>query len=143
MDSFQRLGLLIQFTNNGHEGIPLSQACPLFANCDANAPYISVAASKVLDWLLQHIAISLEHIASADKSPTQETGLGGINGVDVAMADASANKAKLQSNGLLSRLFEHGAAQLRNQTIVEGISKASVVKQASDIMRHSVKVRLN
>ncbi|KAH0462238.1 hypothetical protein IEQ34_009813 [Dendrobium chrysotoxum] len=140
LDSFQRLGLIIQFTDNGHEGIPLSQAFPLFANHDANAPHISVPASKVLDWLLQSIAISLEHIAAADKSPTRETAMGGINDGDFTMADASANKAKLQSNGSPSGLFEHGTAHLRSQTIVEGICKASIVKQASNTMRHPVKV---
>lgn len=142
MDSFQRLGLIIQFTDNGHEGISLSQAFPLFANRDANSPHISVPASKVLDWLLQSIAISLEHIAAAEKSPTREAAMGGINDGDFAMADASANKSKLQSNGSPSGLCEHGTAHLRSQTIVEGICKASLVKQASNTIRHPVKVNL-
>ncbi|XP_020598899.1 TBCC domain-containing protein 1 isoform X2 [Phalaenopsis equestris] len=140
LDSFQRLGLLIQFFDDGHEGIPLSQACPFFANCDDNASNISVSASKVLDWLLRSVAISLEHIVAADKSPTRGTGMGGINDVDVTMMDASANKAKLQSSGLQSGLFQPSTVQSRSQTIVDGISKASVVKQVSDTIRHPVKV---
>lgn len=139
LDSFQHLGLLVQFTDNCHEGVPISQAAPFFVN-DANVSVISVSASKILDWLLQSIATSLEHIAAADKSPTIETGIGGINDVDVTMADASANKAKLPSHSLPSGSYGHGTTLLRSQTIVEGISKASVVKEASDTIRHPIKV---
>lgn len=135
LDSFQHLGLLIQFTDNGHEGVPLSQAVPFFENSDANTSVVSVSASKVLDWLLQCISTSLEHIAAADKSPTIETGIGEINEVDITMADASTNKAKLQLQGLPG-----GFSGLRSQTVVEGISKASVVKQASDTTGHLLKV---
>ncbi|KAK8926020.1 hypothetical protein KSP39_PZI017993 [Platanthera zijinensis] len=134
LDSFQHLGLLIQFTDNGHEGVPLSQAIPFFENSDANMSVVSVSASKVLDWLLQCISTSLEHIAAADKSPTIETGIGGINEVDATMVEASTNKAKLQLQGLPGGYFG------LSQTVVEGISKASVVKQASDTMGHLLKV---
>ncbi|KAG0475285.1 hypothetical protein HPP92_014971 [Vanilla planifolia] len=116
-DSFQHLGLLIQFSENEHKEVPLSQAAPFFVNSEAGIAAVSVCASKALDWLLQRIANSLEHIAAADKSPARESCMRNICDMDVSVP-----------------------THLRTQTVVEGISKASVMKQASEIMGHPVKV---
>ncbi|PKA51332.1 hypothetical protein AXF42_Ash002695 [Apostasia shenzhenica] len=141
LDSFQRLGLIIQFTENGREGIPIGQAAPFFVNSDADMPAVHISAGKVLEWLLLTINNTLEYIAAADKSPARESGQGSIYDVEVNMLDASSNSTKLQSNCTLNGSSEiSNTINFRSQIIVEGIYKASVVKQASDIIENPVKV---
>ncbi|KAK5841809.1 uncharacterized protein LOC108467170 [Gossypium arboreum] len=125
MEGFEHLGFLIQFGDKGSEGIPLSQAAPFFANSDPDMPAVPVPASQVLDWLLENIASSLEHIT--DKISAKENGPQGGSDQDVAMADASSSSARASPSA-------------RNCCFIEGVSKSSYVKQASDLKHSSMKV---
>ncbi|XVE75689.1 hypothetical protein DITRI_Ditri12bG0113100 [Diplodiscus trichospermus] len=125
MEGFEHLGFLIQFGDKGSEGVPLSQAAPFFANSDPDMPAVPVPASQVHDWLLQKIASSLEHVT--EKISAKENGPPSGSDQDVAMADASPSSAKA-SQGARSPCF------------IEGVSKSSYVKQASDLRNSSVKV---
>ncbi|MBA0850147.1 hypothetical protein Goshw_025928 [Gossypium schwendimanii] len=125
MEGFEHLGFLIQFGDKGSEGIPLSQAAPFFANSDPDMPAVPVPASQVLDWLLENIASSLEHIT--DKISAKENGPQGGSDQDVAMADASSSSVRASPSA-------------RNCCFIEGVSKSSYVKQASDLKLSSVKV---
>ncbi|KAB2046272.1 hypothetical protein ES319_D01G222200v1 [Gossypium barbadense] len=125
MEGFEHLGFLIQFGDKGSEGIPLSQAAPFFANSDPDMPAVPVPASQVLDWLLENIASSLEHIT--DKISAKENGPQGGSDQDVAMADASSSSVRASPSA-------------RNCCFIEGVSKSSYVKQASDLKHSSVKV---
>lgn len=101
---------------------------PFFANSDPDMPAVPVPAAQVHDWVLENIAASLEH--TAEKVAAKENGSVDVSDLDVTMTDACASQTRAQSSPSYSR----------SQTFVEGISKASVVKQASDIKGHSVKV---
>lgn len=115
-ERFKHLEVLIKFIGKSGEVIPCQQAVPLFANSD------SAPAAQILDWILQKISTSLEHVL--EKSPTKENSSNTTN-LDNSMSDTSANSSLAYS---------------RNQTFVEGVSKSSVIKQATDIKGHSVKV---
>ncbi|XWS43215.1 hypothetical protein CRYUN_Cryun16bG0083400 [Craigia yunnanensis] len=125
MDGFEHLGFLIQFGDKGSEGVPLSQAAPFFANSDPDMPAIPVPAAQVHDWLLQNIASSLEHIT--EKISAKENGPPSGSDQDVAMADASPSSAKASTSA-------------RSPCLIEGFSKSSYIKQASDLKNSSVKV---
>ncbi|XVF07328.1 hypothetical protein REPUB_Repub06bG0129000 [Reevesia pubescens] len=125
MEGFEHLGFLIQFGDKGSEGVPLSQATPFFANSDPDMPAVPVPASQVHDWLLQIIASSLEHVT--EKISAKENGPPSGSDQDVAMADASPSSAK-------------ASASARSPCYIEGVSKSSYVKQASDLKNSSVKV---
>ncbi|KAI3992209.1 hypothetical protein MKX01_021617 [Papaver californicum] len=125
LERFEHLGFLIQFRENGPEGIPLSQAAPFFANSDPEMPAVPVPAAQVHDWLLQNILAALEH--SGEKVSSKETSPANATDQDVAMADASGSPSK-GSNGARSINF------------VEAVSKTSVVKQPSDLKGSSIKV---
>lgn len=126
MEGFEHLGFLIQFGDKGSEGVPLSQATPFFANSDPDMPAVPVPAAQVHDWLLQNIASALESIS--ERMSAKENGPSSGSDQDVAMADActSSNKASPSARG---------------PSFIEGISKSSYVKQASDLKGSSVKVR--
>ncbi|XP_021893961.1 TBCC domain-containing protein 1-like [Carica papaya] len=125
MEGFEHLGFLIQFGDKGSEGVPLSQATPFFANSDPDMPAVPVPAAQVHDWLLQNIASALESIS--ERMSAKENGPSSGSDQDVAMADActSSNKASPSARG---------------PSFIEGISKSSYVKQASDLKGSSVKV---
>ncbi|GMI84792.1 hypothetical protein like AT3G57890 [Hibiscus trionum] len=125
MEGFEHLGFLIQFDDKESEGFPLSQAAPFFANSDADMPAVPVPVSQVHDWLLQTIASSLEFVT--EKVSAKENGPSSGSDQDVAMADASSSSAK-------------ASPSTRSLFYVEGVSKSSYVKQASDIKNSSVKV---
>ncbi|KAG8503394.1 hypothetical protein CXB51_001319 [Gossypium anomalum] len=125
MEGFEHLGFLIQFGDKGSEGVPLSQAAPFFANSDPDMPAAPVPVSQVHDWLLQTIASSLESIT--EKVSAKENGSPSGSDQDVAMADASPSSAKASPSA-------------RSPCFVEGVSKSSYVKQASDLNSSSVKV---
>ncbi|GMJ12026.1 hypothetical protein like AT3G57890 [Hibiscus trionum] len=125
MEGFEHLGFLIQCDDKGSEGVPLSQAAPFFANSDPDMPAVPVPVSQVHDWLLQTIASSLEHVT--EKASAKENGPSSGSDQDVTMADASPRSAKAS----------HG---VRSPCFIEGVSKSSYVKQASDINNSSVKV---
>lgn len=126
MESFEHLGFLIQFGEKGSEGLHLSQAAPFFANSDPDMPAVPVPATQVHDWLLQHIASALEHIServsAKDNGPS-------ASDQDIAMTDACTSSVKASPSA-------------RGPSFIEGVSKSSVVKQASDLKGSSLKVWL-
>lgn len=129
---FQRLGFLLQFDDKDRGGISLSQASPFFVNSDPDMPAAPASVEQILDWVLENIAASLEQIA--EKQYAKDNGTLSISDVDVTMTDACPSQGKGQSpspTGTTSR----------SQAFVEGISKASVVRQACDIIGNTVKVR--
>ncbi|KAK8990059.1 hypothetical protein V6N11_008576 [Hibiscus sabdariffa] len=124
MEGFEHLGFLIQFGEKGSDEVPLSQAAPFFANSDPDMPAVPVPSSQVLDWLLQNIASSLEHVT--EKNLAKENGPPSDSDQDVAMADASPSSVK-------------PSPSVRS-CFIEGVSKSSYVKKASDLKNSSVKI---
>ncbi|KAL2923807.1 TBCC domain-containing protein 1 [Bienertia sinuspersici] len=124
MERFEHLGFLIHFGVKGSEAVPLSQAAPFFANSDPDMPAAPVPAAQVHDWLLQKIADALEQIA--EKATAKENGPSNAADQDVAMADANTNSAKASTSS-------------RGLTFIEGISKSSFLKQATEV-KGSLKV---
>ncbi|KAK9290641.1 hypothetical protein L1049_008814 [Liquidambar formosana] len=125
MERFEHLGFLIQFGEKGSDGIHLSQAAPFFANSDPDMPAVPVPATQVHDWLLQNVASALEHIS--ERVSAKENGPSSASDQDVAMADACTSSIKASPSA-------------RGPSFIEGISKSSFVKQASDLKGSSVKV---
>lgn len=126
MDKFEHLGFLMYFGEKGIAKIPLSQSTPFFANSDPDMPAAPVPASQVLDWLLQSITSTQEHIA--DRVSPKENGPSSSD-QDVQMADVGSTSLKPSSTP-------------RGPSFIEGVSKSSCVKQASDLKGTSVKVKL-
>ncbi|KAF5474077.1 hypothetical protein F2P56_006014 [Juglans regia] len=124
MDRFEHLGFLIQFDDKGSGGTQLSQHAPFFANSDPDMPAVPVPAAQVHDWLLQNIASALEHIS--ERASLKENGPASASDQDVAMADACTTSIKASPSA-------------RGSSFIEGISKSSLVKQASDLKGSSVK----
>lgn len=116
-ERFEHLGFLFQFCEKGSEEISMSQAAPFFANSDPEMPAVPVPTAQIHDWLLHYIASALGNTADKASSP--------LNAVDqdVPMADACTSSGKGSS-----------------VTIVEGVSKTSVVNQATDIKGSSIKI---
>ncbi|XP_042004249.1 TBCC domain-containing protein 1-like [Salvia splendens] len=123
MDKFEHLGFLVYFGEKGIAKIPLSQITPFFANSDPDMPAAPVPASQVLDWLLQSISSTQEHIA--DRVSPKENGPSSSD-QDVQMADVGTTMKPSSSP--------------RGPSFIEGVSKSSCVKQASDHKGTSVKV---
>lgn len=115
------------FGEKGSRKIPLSQNAPFFANSDPDMPAAPVSTSQVLDWLLQNISSTLEHIS--DRVSLKENGPNSSSDSDVQMADVGTNSLKPSSSP-------------RGPSLIEGISKSSYVKQASDIKGTSIKVNI-
>lgn len=126
MERFEHLGFLVQFGDKGSDGTQLSQHAPFFANSDPDMPAVPVPTSQVLDWILQNIASALEHIA--ERASLKEHGPSGGSDQDIAMVDASTSSVNKTSS------------VNRGPSYIEGISKSSLVKQASDLKGSSVKV---
>ncbi|KAG9450653.1 hypothetical protein H6P81_010618 [Aristolochia fimbriata] len=124
VERFEHLGFLIQFGEKGSARIPLSQAASFFANSDPDMPAVPVPATQVHDWILQHIAVSLEQ--TVEKTTTKDNGPVSGSDVDVTMADASVTQPKSQNR--------------TQTTYVEGISKTSLIKNASEVKGSSIKV---
>ncbi|PON52253.1 Protein XRP [Parasponia andersonii] len=125
MDRFEHLGFLIQFGDKGSEESHLSQSAPFFANSDPDMPAVPVPAAQVHDWILQNIASTLEHIS--ERNIPKDNGPTNASDPDVAMTDACASSVKASTSA-------------RGPSFIEGISKTSLVKQASDFKGSSVKV---
>ncbi|KAJ4896108.1 Tubulin binding cofactor C domain-containing protein [Raphanus sativus] len=125
MEAFEHLGFLVQFGDKGSDVSPLSQATPFFANSDPDMPAVPVPASQVHDWLLQNIASALESIT--ERISGKENGPSNASDQDDAMSDACAVPNKVAPSG-------------RGPCLIEGVSKTSLVKQASDLRGRSVKV---
>ncbi|KAH6772103.1 Tubulin binding cofactor C domain-containing protein [Perilla frutescens var. hirtella] len=124
MDKFEHLGFLLYFGEKGSAKIPLSQSTPFFANSDPDMPAAPVPASQVLDWLLQSISSTQEHIS--DRVSPKENGPSSSD-QDVQMADVGTTSLKPSSSP-------------RGPSFIEGVSKSSCVKHASDLKGTSVKV---
>ncbi|XP_015871035.1 uncharacterized protein LOC107408147 isoform X1 [Ziziphus jujuba] len=125
MDRFEHLGFLIQFGDKGSEGSSLSQFAPFFANSDPDMPAVAVPAAQVHEWILQNIAYTLENIS--ERNSPKDNGLPNSSDQDVAMTDACTSSIKASPSA-------------RGPSFIEGISKTSLVKQASDFKGSSVKV---
>ncbi|CAA3015094.1 TBCC domain-containing 1-like [Olea europaea subsp. europaea] len=125
MDIFEHIGFLLYFGEKGLERSPLSQISPFFANSDPDMPAVPVPASQVLDWLLENVATALEHIS--ERISLKENGPSSASDQDVTMADVSTSPAKALTCA-------------RGPSFIEGISKSSYLKQASDLKGSSVKV---
>ncbi|GFP79807.1 tbcc domain-containing protein 1 [Phtheirospermum japonicum] len=125
MDKFEHLGFLLYFGEKGSVRIPLSQSTPFFANSDPDMPAAPVPASQVLEWLLQNISSTLEHIA--DRVSPKDSSPSSSSDQDVQMTDAGMSSVKPSSGP-------------RGPSFIEGISKSSCVKQASDLKGTSAKV---
>ncbi|XP_044480457.1 TBCC domain-containing protein 1-like isoform X2 [Mangifera indica] len=124
MEGFEHLGFLVQFGDKGSEGISLSQAAPFFANSDPDMPAVPVPAGQVHEWILQNIESALEHLT--ERASARENGPANTSDPDVAMADACTSSAKPSTS-------------TRGLSYIEGISKSSYVKQASDLKGSSLK----
>ncbi|XP_052173160.1 uncharacterized protein LOC127788647 [Diospyros lotus] len=125
MEKFEHLQFLIYFSEKGSEKVPLCQAAPFFANSDPGMPAAPVPITQVHDWLLENIVSALEHIS--ERVSPKENGPAGASDQDVPMADACASSIK-------------SSISSRGPSFIEGISKSSLVKQASDVKGSSVKV---
>lgn len=125
MATFEHLGFLVQFGDKVSDVSPLSQATPFFANSDPDMPAVPVPASQVHDWLLQNIATALESIT--ERISGKENSPSNASDQDDAMSDVCAAPNKV-------------APSTRGPCLIEGVSKASLVKQASDLRGRSVKV---
>ncbi|PIA48544.1 hypothetical protein AQUCO_01400853v1 [Aquilegia coerulea] len=123
-ERLDHLGFLIQFGEKGSDRIPLSQASPFFANSDPEMPAVDVSAVQVHDWIYQNITLALEQ--TAERGHLKENGPSNGSDQDVSMADVCISSDK-------------GLSAARSLSFVEGISKTSVAKKASDI-GSSVKV---
>uniref|UniRef100_J3MFV2 TBCC domain-containing protein 1 n=1 Tax=Oryza brachyantha TaxID=4533 RepID=J3MFV2_ORYBR len=132
-ETFEHLGFLLQFS----EGTCLSQVATFFANSDPDMPAAPVPAAQVLDWILQNIAASLDNIA--EKLTAKENSQQNASDPDVTMAEAVTN-TRIQSSSPTGTAVPNNQGHYRNTTFLEGFSKTSVVKQASDIKGHSIKV---
>ncbi|EEE66013.1 hypothetical protein OsJ_21970 [Oryza sativa Japonica Group] len=132
-ETFEHLGFLFQFS----EGTPLSQVATFFANSDPDMPAAPVPAAQVHDWILQNIAASLEN--TAEKLTAKENSQQSASDPDVTMAEAVTN-SRIHSSSPTGTAVPNNQGHYRNTTFLEGFSKTSVVKQASDIKGHSIKV---
>ncbi|XP_052159205.1 uncharacterized protein LOC127776720 [Oryza glaberrima] len=132
-ETFEHLGFLLQFS----EGTPLSQVATFFANSDPDMPAAPVPAAQVHDWILQNIAASLEN--TAEKLTAKENSQQSASDPDVTMAEAVTN-SRIHSSSPTGTAVPNNQGHYRNTTFLEGFSKTSVVKQASDIKGHSIKV---
>lgn len=124
-EKFEHLGFLLYFGEKGSEKIPLSQNAPFFANSDPDMPAAPVPAAQVHDWLLQKITSALEHIS--ERVSAKENGPSNASYEDVPMADVSGSTVKASTSA-------------RGPSFIEGISKSSYVRQASDLEGAYVKV---
>ncbi|OEL17901.1 hypothetical protein BAE44_0021082 [Dichanthelium oligosanthes] len=134
VETFEHLGFLLQLS----KGTPLSQAASFFANSDPDMPAAPVPAALVHDWILQHIASTLEFMA--EKSSAKENSQQNASDPDVTMSDAVTN-TRIHSNSPTGTSAPNNPGYYRNTTFVEGLSKTSVVKQASDMKGNSIKLQ--
>lgn len=122
-ENFEYIGFLIYFGDKSSDRIPLSQAVPFFANSDPDMPAAPVPATQIHEWLLQNIEYKMERIS--EKISTKENGL--THDQDLAMVDMSAKSTNITTNA-------------KSPCVVEGISKSSYVRKASDVKGSCVKV---
>ncbi|URD93614.1 Tubulin binding cofactor C [Musa troglodytarum] len=134
MERFEHLGFLLHFS----EGISLTQAAPFFANSDPDMPAVPVSAAQVHDWVVQNIVVSLEH--NAEKVLAKDNNMQNAADLDVPMTDSCSSHTRVQSSLPPGTSVPANSTHVTSVTFVEGISKASVVKQPCDIKGPSLKV---
>lgn len=127
MEKLEHIGFLVYFGEKGSERSPLSQNAPFFTNSDPDMPAVPVPAAQVLDWLLQSIASTLEHIS--ERVSAKENGPTFASDQDVQMADVCTSSVKASTSA-------------RGPSFIEGISKSSYVKHASDLKGTSIKASI-
>ncbi|XP_076905226.1 uncharacterized protein LOC143560919 [Bidens hawaiensis] len=130
MENFEHLSFLIYFGEKGTSGnIPLSQNALFFANSDPDMPAAPVPATQVHDWIEQNINSALKRISERVAAKENGSGPGPTSASDheALMADDTANTVK---HSISSKGFSH----------IEGISKQSYVKQASELNTSFVKI---
>ncbi|KAF5750688.1 TBCC domain-containing protein 1 [Tripterygium wilfordii] len=125
VEGFEHLGFLMHFGDKGSERVPLSQATSFFADSDRDMPAVPVPAAQVHDWISQNIAAALEHLT--EKASAKDNGSASASDHDIPMADVCTSSIKASTSA-------------RGPCFIEGISKSSYVKQASDIKGSSLKV---
>ncbi|KAJ0743024.1 putative TBCC domain-containing protein [Helianthus annuus] len=122
MENYEHLSFLFYFGDKGSENIPLSQHAPFFANSDPDMPAAPVPATQVHDWIEENINSALQRIS--ERVAAKENGPGSAN--------ASDHDALMDNNyaNTIKPSISH----------IEGISKQSYVKQASELNTSFVKV---
>eukprot|EP01018_Ginkgo_biloba_P018415 Gb_01920 [translate_table: standard] len=138
LERFEHLGMLLHVGGKSTEGMSLSQGAPFFANSDPDMPAVPVPVPQVLDWILKHICTASDH--PIEKAITRENRSPDVGDLDITKVDAPTSSSDSQSGA-----FPNGPAQEHSDfqaglTFVEGVTKASVVKQQGDIVGSSVKV---
>ena len=104
----------------------LSQSAPFFANSDPDMPAAPVTLQVVVDWVLEHVSAAPQQRCK-EFGPEREVD-------DVTMVDACVGIPLLSST--------EGGLYVGKEdlTFVDGVSKASILKDEKDINRGSVKV---
>ncbi|CAN7007289.1 unnamed protein product [Brassica oleracea var. botrytis] len=125
LESFEHIGFLLHFGDKGSYVPSLSQATPFFKNFNPDIPAVPVPASEVHDWLLKKIASAMESIS--DRISGKENGPSNASGQEAATVVTCEALNKVPSND-------------RGPCIIDGVSKTSLFKQASDLKGRSVKV---
>ncbi|KAL8225302.1 hypothetical protein R6Q57_017859 [Mikania cordata] len=125
MENFEHLSFLIYFGEKGSEKIPLSQIASFFANSDPDMPAAPIPATQVHDWIEQKINAALLHIS--ERAAAKESGPTNASDHDALMVDDYANTVK-------PSISPKGFSR------IEGISKQSYVKQASELKTSFVKI---
>ncbi|GER57145.1 tubulin binding cofactor C [Striga asiatica] len=123
LDKFEHLGFLLYFGEKGSIRIPFEPEYSTFRKFgpSSDMPAAPVPASQVLDWLLQIIASTLEFIA--DRVSPKDNIPSSSSDEDVQRSDAGTSPSKPSSSS-------------RGPSFIDGFSKSSCVKQASDLKVH-------
>ncbi|KAI3678145.1 hypothetical protein L6452_37426 [Arctium lappa] len=124
-ENFEHLAFLLYFGEKGSEKIPLSQNAPFFANSDPDMPAAPVPAAQVHDWIVRNISSAMEHIS--ERAAAKENGPTNVSDQDAMMSDAYTNTMKMSTGA-------------KGSSSIEGISKQSYVKQASELKSSFVKI---
>lgn len=106
----------------------LSQVAPFFANSDPDMPAAPVPLPVVVEWVV-------EHVSAAPQERGKES-IAEKEADDVTMVDACTSLSSLSSTEGGLHVGKEGL------TFVDGVSKASILKDEKDINQGSVKVRL-
>jgi TBCC domain-containing protein 1 len=131
------------------ESIPLIQAAPFFANSDPAMPAAPVPLEQVLEWISLHICAASENLHQkplvAKNGSSDPVATVASDVTDVMMMDAATNTVG-STTGAQTIFLPNGLLQLSNDwrpeglTFVDGVVRASVLKQEQDIKGGSVKV---
>ncbi|CAN1133610.1 TBCC domain-containing protein 1, partial [Linum perenne] len=125
MEGLEHLGFLIQIGEQGSERVSLCQATPFFANSDPDMPAVPVPASEVLFWITENISSALETLT--ERISAKENGPSSASDQDISMTDTCNDSVKTSPSS-------------RGISFIEGVSKSSCVKQASELKGSSLKV---